>query len=230
MKTIKKDSEFYDSLATLKKHINKYIEEKVLKYSISSQLYKLEKPEIIELIKISNDYEKEKNAFNTSLEECYYKNTQNEAIKKWILEIVRNKNFIQISKEANLNTKKLGTTYKLKSSNFLKLIEIQNSPYYSQEKKDIYKQIILNFSSNINIDSLEQTIDILVAVRNRNKIKILNILNKNLKYRPENQKVFKSSLTNKESRLIKLKRMLILTYWPVGCLSKNIFIKILIKH
>ncbi len=60
MKTIKKDSEFYDSLATLKKHINKYIEEKVLKYSISSQLYKLEKPEIIELIKISNDYEKEK--------------------------------------------------------------------------------------------------------------------------------------------------------------------------
>ncbi|MCD2396612.1 hypothetical protein LRB77_02055, partial [Borreliella burgdorferi] len=230
MKTIKKDSEFYDSLATLKKYINKYVEEKVLKYSISSQLYKLEKPEIIELIKISNDYEKEKNAFNTSLEECYYKNTQNEAIKKWILEIVRNKNFIQISKEANLNTKKLGTTYKLKSSNFLKLIEIQNSPYYSQEKKDIYKQIILNFSSNINIDSLEQTIDILVAVRNRNKIKILNILNKNLKYRPENQKVFKSSLTNKESRLIKLKRMLILTYWPVGCLSKNIFIKILIKH
>lgn len=62
MKTIKKDSEFYDSLATLKKHINKYIEEKVLKYSISSQLYKLEKPEIIELIKISNDYEKEKNS------------------------------------------------------------------------------------------------------------------------------------------------------------------------
>ncbi|MGF7101619.1 BB_0208 family protein [Borreliella kurtenbachii] len=230
MKTIKKDSEFYDSLATLKKYINKYIEEKVLKYSISSQLYKLEKPEIIELIKISNDYEKEKNELNASLEEYYYKKTQNKVIKKWILEIVRSKNFTQINKEANLNTKKLGTTYKLKSSNFLKLIEIQNNPYYSQEKKDIYKQIILNFSSNINIDNLERTIDILVAVRNKNKIKILNILNKNLKYKPENQKVFKSSLTNKESRLIKLKRMLILTYWPVGCLSKNIFIKILIKH
>ncbi|WKC90606.1 BB_0208 family protein [Borreliella carolinensis] len=230
MKTIKKDSEFYDSLATLKKYINKYIEEKVLKYSISSQLYKLEKSEIIELIKISNDYEKEKNELNASLEEYYYKKTQNEIIKKWILEIVRSKNFAQISKEANLNTKKLGTTYKLKSSNFLKLIEIQNNPYYSQEKKDIYKQIILNFSSNINIDNLERTIDILVAVRNKNKNKILNILNKNLKYKPENQKVFKSSLTNKESRLIKLKRMLILTYWPVGCLSKNIFIKILIKH
>ncbi|WKC99647.1 BB_0208 family protein [Borreliella bissettiae] len=230
MKTIKKDSEFYDSLATLKKYINKYIEEKVLKYSISSQLYKLEKSEIIELIKISNDYEKEKNELNASLEEYYYKKTQNEIIKKWILEIVRSKNFAQISKEANLNTKKLGTTYKLKSSNFLKLIEIQNNPYYSQEKKDIYKQIILNFSSNINIDNLERTIDILVAVRNKNKNKILNILNKNLKYKPENQKVFKSSLTNKESRLIKLKKMLILTYWPVGCLSKNIFIKILIKH
>ncbi|MCD2382821.1 hypothetical protein LRB32_05695, partial [Borreliella americana] len=130
MKTIKKDSEFYDSLASLKKYINKYIEEKVLKYSISSQLYKLKKPEIIELIKISNDYEKEKNVFNTSLEEYYYKKTQNEVIKKWILEIVRSKNFSQINKEANLNTKKLGTTYKLKSSNFLKLIEIQNSPYY----------------------------------------------------------------------------------------------------
>ncbi|OJH15601.1 hypothetical protein ER70_01750 [Borreliella bissettiae] len=230
MKTIKKDSEFYDSLATLKKYINKYIEEKVLKYSISSQLYKLEKSEIIELIKISNDYEKEKNELNASLEEYYYKKTQNEIIKKWILEIVRSKNLAQISKAANLNTKKLGTTYKLKSSNFLKLIEIQNNPYYSQEKKDIYKQIILNFSSNINIDNLERTIDILVAVRNKNKNKILNILNKNLKYKPENQKVFKSSLTNKESRLIKLKKMLILTYWPVGCLSKNIFIKILIKH
>ncbi|MBB6213161.1 BB_0208 family protein [Borreliella californiensis] len=230
MKTIKKDSEFYDSLATLKKYINKYIEEKVLKYSISSKLYKLEKPEIIELIKISNAYEKEKNILNASLEEYYYKKTQNEVIKKWILEIIKSKNFTQITKEANLNTKKLGTTYKLKSSNFLKLIEIQNNPYYSQEKKDIYKQIILNFSSNINIDNLEETIDILVAVRNKNKIKILNILNKNLKYQLENQKVFKSSLTNKESRLIKLKRMLILTYWPVGCLSKNIFIKILIKH
>ncbi|APS98425.1 hypothetical protein Bmayo_01030 [Borreliella mayonii] len=230
MKTIKRDSEFYDFLAILKKYINKYIEEKVLKYSISSQLYKLEKPKIIELIKISNDYEKEKNVLNTSLEEYYYKKTQNEAIKKWILEIVRSKNFTQISKETSINTKKLGTTYKLKSSNFLKLIAIQNNPYYSQEKKDIYKQIILNFSSNINIENLEQTIDILVAVRNKNKNEILNILNKNLKYQPENQKVFKSSLTNKESRLIKLKRILILTYWPVGCLSKNIFIKILIKH
>ncbi|WKC87897.1 BB_0208 family protein [Borreliella japonica] len=230
MKTIKKDSEFYNSLTTLKKYIIKYIEEKVLKYSISSQLYKLEKPEIIELIKISNDYEKEKNVLNTSLEEYYYKKTQNEIIKKWILEIIRNKNFTQISKEDNFNTKKLGITYKLKSNNFLKLIEIQNSPYYSQEKKNIYKQIILNFSSNINIDNLEHTIDILVAVRNKNKFKILNILNKNFKNQSENQKVFKSSLINKESRLIKLKKMLILTYWPVGCLSKSIFIKILIKH
>lgn len=230
MKTIKKDPEFYNSLATLKKYIIKYIEEKVLKYSISSQLYKLKKPEIIELIKISNDYEKEKNVSNSSLEEYYYKKTQNEIIKKWILEIVRNKNFTQISKETNFNTKKLGITYKLKSNNFLKLIEIQNNPYYSQEKKDIYKQIILNFSSNINIDNLEQTIDILVAVRNKNKFKILNILNNNLKNQKENQKVFKSSLINKESRLIKLKRILILIYWPVGCLSKNIFIKILIKH
>lgn len=181
MKTVKKDSEFYDSLAKLKKYIIKYIEEKALKYSISSQLYKLEKPEIIELIKISNDYEKEKNVLNISLEEYYYKKTQNEIIKKWILEIVKNKNFTQISEEANFITKKLGITYKLKSNIFLKLIEIQNNPYYSQEKKDIYKQVILNFSSNINIDSLEQTIDILVAVRNKNKIKILNILNKNLK-------------------------------------------------
>lgn len=230
MKTIKKDPEFYDSLAKLKKYIIKYIEEKALKYSISSQLYKLEKPEIIELIKISNDYEKEKNVLNISLEEYYYKKTQNEIIKKWILEIVKNKNFTQINEEANFITKKLGITYKLKSNIFLKLIEIQNNPYYSQEKKDIYKQIILNFSSNINIDSLEQTIDILVAVRNKNKIKILNILNKNLKNQSENQKIFKSSLINKESRLIKLKRMLILTYWPVGCLSKNIFIKILIKY
>ncbi|WNY68434.1 BB_0208 family protein [Borreliella lusitaniae] len=230
MKTIKKDPEFYDSLTILKKYIIKYIEEKVLKYSISSQLYKLKKPEIIELIKISNDYEKEENVLDTSLEEYYYKKTQNEIIKKWILEIVKSKNFAQISKETNFNTKKLGTTYKLKSNNFLKLIEIQNNPYYSQEKKDIYKQIILNFSSNINIDSLEQTIDILVAVRNKNRTKILNILNKNLENQSENQKVFKSSLINKESRLIKLKKILILTYWPVGCLNKNIFIKILIKH
>ncbi|WKC75942.1 BB_0208 family protein [Borreliella valaisiana] len=230
MKTLKKDPEFYDSLATLKKYIIKYIEEKVLKYSIFSQLYKLEKPEIIELIKISSDYEKEKNGLNTSLEEYYYKKTQNEIIKKWILEIVKSKNLTQISKEDNFNTKKLGITYKLKSNNFLKLIEIQNNPYYSKEKKDIYKQIILNFSSNINIDNLEQTIDILVAVRNKNKLKILNILNKKLKNQSENQKVFKSSLINKESRLIKLTRILILTYWPVGCLSKNVFIKILIKH
>ncbi|AIJ29577.1 BB_0208 family protein [Borreliella valaisiana] len=230
MKTLKKDPEFYDSLDTLKKYIIKYIEEKVLKYSIFSQLYKLEKPEIIELIKISSDYEKEKNGLNTSLEEYYYKKTQNEIIKKWILEIVKSKNLTQISKEDNFNTKKLGITYKLKSNNFLKLIEIQNNPYYSQEKKDIYKQIILNFSSNINIDNLEQTIDILVAVRNKNKLKILNILNKKFKNQSENQKVFKSSLINKESRLIKLTRILILTYWPVGCLSKNVFIKILIKH
>lgn len=230
MKTFKKDPEFYDSLATLKKYIIKYIEEKVLKYSIFSQLYKLEKPEIIELIKISSDYEKKKIGLNTSLEEYYYKKTQNEIIKKWILKIVRSKNLTQISKEVNFNTKKLGITYKLKSNNFLKLIEIQNNPCYSQEKKDIYKQIILNFSSNINIDNLEQTIDILVAVRNKNKFKILNILNKKLKNQSENQKVFKSSLINKESRLIKLTRIIILTYWPVGCLSKNVFIKILIKH
>ncbi|AJA90039.1 hypothetical protein OY14_01020 [Borreliella chilensis] len=230
MKTIKRDLEFYDSLTTLKKYIIKYIEEKVLKYSISSQLYKLEKTEIIELIKISNNYEKEKNALNTSLEEYFYKKTQNEIIKKWILEIIRNKNLSQISKETNFNTKKMGIQYKLKSNNFLKLIEIQNNPYYSQEKKDIYKQMILNFSSNINIANLEQTIDILIAVRNKNKTKILSILNKNLKNQSENQKIFKSSLINKESRLIKLKKILILTYWPVGCLSKNIFIKIIIKH
>ncbi len=124
MKTLKKDPEFYDSLDTLKKYIIKYIEEKVLKYSIFSQLYKLEKPEIIELIKISSDYEKEKNGLNTSLEEYYYKKTQNEIIKKWILEIVKSKNLTQISKEDNFNTKKLGITYKLKSNNFLKLIEI----------------------------------------------------------------------------------------------------------
>ncbi len=47
----------------------------------------------------------------------------------------KNKNFAQISEEANFITKKLGITYKLKSNIFLKLIEIQNNPYYSQEKK-----------------------------------------------------------------------------------------------
>ncbi len=164
MKTIKKDPEFYNSLATLKKYIIKYIEEKVLKYSISSQLYKLKKPEIIELIKISNDYEKEKNVSNSSLEEYYYKKTQNEIIKKWILEIVRNKNFTQISKETNFNSKKLEITYKLLiywpvgclSKNIFIKILIKHYKYLEEEILALKYNEILNYLRAIKTLSLNE--------------------------------------------------------------------------
>ncbi|AHH10366.1 Hypothetical protein BCO_0094701 [Borrelia coriaceae ATCC 43381] len=95
-----------------------------------------------------------------------------------------------------------------------------------KKKKTLYKQLILNFSSNLKTDNLEPTIDILIAVKHRNKEKIKHIL----KYNQSFQRLFKSSLKNKQSRVIKLKKLLILTYWPVGCLSKSLFNKILTKN
>ncbi|AYE36098.1 hypothetical protein DB313_01060 [Borrelia turcica IST7] len=226
MSTITKRQEFYDSLSILKKYINENIEEKILKYSIFSKLYILNEEEIKNLIKISRDYEQKRNTINITLEEYYYEKNEDTKIKNWILEIIKGKNSLQIQKETNLISKRLGITYKLKSTNFLKLIEIQNNPKYTLCKKELYKQLILNFSSNIKIENLETTIDILVAVKNRNKEEIKRIL----KQTQTLQRLFKSSSTKKESRVIKLQKLLILTYWPVGCLSRSLFNKILIKN
>ncbi|WP_421622894.1 BB_0208 family protein [Borrelia sp. MN22-0132] len=226
MKIVPKYQEFYNSLSILKKYININIEEKILKYSILSKLYKLNEEEIQNLIKISQDYELKKNKINITLEEYYYEKIQDKKIKNWILEIIREKNSLQIKKETNLISKRSGITYKLNSTNFLKIIEIQNNSKYTQEKKELYKQLILNFSSNLKIENLEPTIDILIAVKHRNKEKIKGIL----KYNQSFQRLFKSSLGKKQSRVIKLKKLLILTYWPVGCLSKSLFNKILTKH
>ncbi|QMU99011.1 hypothetical protein F0310_01000 [Borrelia sp. A-FGy1] len=226
MNTIIKRQEFYDSLSILKKYINENIEEKILKYSIFSKLYMLNEEEIKSLIKISKDYENKRNKIKITLEEYYYEENENKKIKNWILEIIKEKNSLQIQKETNLMSKRLGITYKLKSTNFLKLIEIQNNPKFTLCKKELYKQIILNFSSNIKIENLETTIDILIAVRNRNKEEIKRILKQSQKL----QRLFKSSSTKKENRVIKLQKLLILTYWPVGCLSRSLFNKILRKN
>ncbi|AAX17544.1 MULTISPECIES: BB_0208 family protein [Borrelia] len=226
MKIAPKYQEFYNSLSILKKYININIEEKILRYSILSKLYKLNEEEIQNLIKISQDYELKKNKINITLEEYYYEKIQDKKIKNWILEIIREKNSLQIKKETNLISKRSGITYKLHSTNFLKIIEIQNNSKYTQEKKELYKQLILNFSSNLKIENLEPTIDILIAVKHRNKEKIKRIL----KYNQSFQRLFKSSLGKKQSRVIKLKKLLILTYWPVGCLSKSLFNKILTKN
>ncbi|WP_038452306.1 BB_0208 family protein [Borrelia parkeri] len=226
MKIAPKYQEFYNSLSILKKYININIEEKILRYSILSKLYKLNEEEIQNLIKISQDYELKKNKINITLEEYYYEKIQDKKIKNWILEIIREKNSLQIKKETNLISKRSGITYKLNSTNFLKIIEIQNNSKYTQEKKELYKQLILNFSSNLKIENLEPTIDILIAVKHRNKEKIKRIL----KYNQSFQRLFKSSLGKKQSRVIKLKKLLILTYWPVGCLSKSLFNKILTKN
>ncbi|BDU63114.1 hypothetical protein BOFE_06540 [Candidatus Borrelia fainii] len=226
MKITPKYQEFYNSLSILKKYININIEEKILRYSILSKLYKLNEEEIQNLIKISQDYELKKNKINITLEEYYYEKIQDKKIKNWILEIIKEKNSLQIKKETNLISKRSGITYKLNSTNFLKIIEIQNNSKYTQEKKELYKQFILNFSSNLKIENLEPTIDILIAVKHRNKEKIKRIL----KYNQSFQRLFKSSLGKKQSRVIKLKKLLILTYWPVGCLSKSLFNKILTKN
>ncbi|QFP42105.1 hypothetical protein F9Y90_03220 [Borrelia miyamotoi] len=225
MKILTKHQKFYDNLKILKKHINANIEEKILKYSILSKLYKLNEDEIITLIKISKNYELQKNSTNITLEEYYYEETQNKKIKNWMLEIIREKNLLHIQKETNLISKRPGITYKLNSTNFLKLIAIQNNQKYTQEKKELYKQLILNFSSNLKVENLEPTIDILIAVKHRDKKKIKQIL----KYNQSFQRLFKSSLRKKQSRVIKIKKLLILTYWPVGCLSKSLFNKILTK-
>ncbi|AWG42601.1 hypothetical protein CR532_01070 [Candidatus Borreliella tachyglossi] len=226
MKIVTKHQEFYDSLLILKRYINKNIEEKMLRYNISSKLYKLSEEEIKTLIKISKDYELQKNQIKITLEEYYYEATQHEKIKNWILEIIREKNLLQVKKETNFISKRLGITYKIKSTNFLKLIDIQNNLKYTRDKKELYKQLILNFSSNLKIENLDPTIDILLAVRNRNKEEIKNIL----KHTQSFQRLFKSSLTKKESRIIKIKKLLILIYWPVGCLSRSLFNKILTKN
>ncbi|AHH12222.1 Hypothetical protein BHO_0094700 [Borrelia hermsii YBT] len=221
-----KCQEFYDALSILKKYIHINIEEKILRYSILSKLYKLNEEAIKDLIKISQDYELKKNKINITLEEYYYEETQDQKIKNWILEIIREKNLLQIKKETNLISKRPGITYKLNSTNFLKIIEMQNNSKYTQEKKELYKQLILNFSSNLKIANLEPTIDILIAVKHRNKEKIRYII----KYNQSFQRLFKSSLRKKQSRVIKLKKLLILIYWPVGCLSKSLFNKILTKN
>lgn len=136
MKIVPKYQEFYNSLSILKKYININIEEKILKYSILSKLYKLNEEEIQNLIKISQDYELKKNKINITLEEYYYEKIQDKKIKNWILEIIREKNSLQIKKETNLISKRSGITYKLNSTNFLKIIEIQNNSKYTQEKKN----------------------------------------------------------------------------------------------
>ncbi|WP_024654056.1 BB_0208 family protein [Borrelia persica] len=226
MKITTKYHKFYDALNTLKKYINTNVEEKILKYSILSKLYKLNEQEMINLIQISQDYELKKNTLNITLEEYYYEEVEDNNIKNWILEIIKEKNLLQIEKETNLLSKRPGITYKINSSNFLKIIEIQNNKQYTQEKKELYKQIILNFSNNLKIENLEPTIDILIAVKYRNKEKIKHILKDNLSF----QRLFKSSLNQKQNRVTKLKKLLILTYWPVGCLSKSLFNKILTKN
>ncbi|BCR20816.1 BB_0208 family protein [Borrelia miyamotoi] len=225
MKILTKHQKFYDNLKILKKYINANIEEKILRYSILSKLYKLNEDEIITLIKISKNYELQKNSINTTLEEYYYEETQDKKIKNWLLEIIREKNLLHTQKETNFISKRPGITYKLNSTNFLKLIAIQNNQKYTQEKKELYKQLILNFSSNLKVENLEPTIDILIAVKHRDKKKIKQIL----KYNQSFQRLFKSSLRKKQSRVIKIKKLLILTYWPVGCLSKSLFNKILTK-
>ncbi|UGQ17015.1 BB_0208 family protein [Borrelia sp. RT1S] len=225
MNTITKRQEFYDSLSLLRKYIDENIEEKILKYSIFSKLYMLNEKEIKNLIEISKEYELEKNKINSTLEEYYYEKNKDTKIKDWLLGIIREKNSLQIRKETNLISKRLGITYKLKSTHYLKLIEIQNNPEYPLCKRELYKQLILNFSSNIKAENLDPTVDILVAVRNRNKEELKHILKQ-----PQTlQRLFKSSLTRKESRVIKLQKLLILTYWPVGCLSRPLFNKILTK-
>ncbi|WP_024655588.1 BB_0208 family protein [Borrelia hispanica] len=226
MTILTKYQKFYDTLEILKKYINTNVEEKILKYSILSKLYKLNEKEIINLITISKNYELKKNILNITLEEYYYEEAQDNNIKNWILEIIKEKNLLQIKKETNLISKRPGITYKLNSSNFLKIIEISNNNQYTKEKKELYKQLILNFSNNLKIENLEPTIDILIAVKYRNKEKIKRILKDNLSF----QRLFKSSLSQKQNRVTKLKKLLILTYWPVGCLSKSLFNKILTKN
>ncbi|AHH08169.1 hypothetical protein baBA2_000200 [Borrelia anserina] len=226
MRIVTKYQEYYNTLSRLKKYIHMNIEEKILRYSILSKLYKLNEKEIKNLIKISQDYELKKNKINVTLEEYYYEETQDKKIKEWILEIIREKNLLQIKKETNLISKRHEITYKLNATNFLKIIEIQNNSKYTQEKKELYKQLILNFSSNLKTENLEPTIDILIAVKYQNKEKIKYILRNNQSF----QRLFKSSLSKKQSRVIKLKKLLILTYWPVGCLSKSLFNKILTKN
>ncbi|ETZ17435.1 hypothetical protein BDCR2A_00234 [Borrelia duttonii CR2A] len=55
-----KYQKFYDNLKILKKYINTNVEEKILKYSILSKLYKLNEKEVINLITISKNYELKK--------------------------------------------------------------------------------------------------------------------------------------------------------------------------
>ncbi|WKC57784.1 BB_0208 family protein [Borrelia sp. P9F1] len=226
MSAITKRQEFYDSLSVLRKYIDENIEEKILKYSIFSKLYMLSEEEIKSLIKISKEYELGKDKIDSALEEYYYEENKNTKIKDWLLGIIREKNSLQIRKETNLISKRLGITYKLKSTHYFKLIEIQNNPEYTACKRELYKQLILNFSSNVEAENLESTVDILVAVRNRDKEKIKRIL----KQTKTQQRLFKSSLTKKASRVIKLQKLLILTHWPVGCLSRTLFNKILTKN
>ncbi|AHH10365.1 Hypothetical protein BCO_0094700 [Borrelia coriaceae ATCC 43381] len=137
MKIVTKYHKFYDALNTLKKYININIEEKILRYSILSKLYKLNEEEIKNLIKISQDYEPKKNKINITLEEYYYEKIQDKRIKNWILDIIKEKNLLQIKKETNLISKRPGITYKLNSTNFLKIIEIQNNNTHTQEEKNI---------------------------------------------------------------------------------------------
>ncbi|BCR21643.1 BB_0208 family protein [Borrelia sp. HM] len=226
MKLLTKSQTFYDNLRMLKKHIILNIEEKILRYSILSKLYKLNESDIKNLIKVSKNYELKKNSINITLEEYYYEEIQDTKIKNWILEIIREKNLLHITKETNFISKRSGITYKLNATNFLKIIEIQNNHTYTEEKKELYKQLILNFSSNLKVENLESTIDILLAVRHRNKKKISQIL----QYNQSLQRLFKSSLRKKQSRIIKIKKLLILTYWPVGCLSQSLFNKILTQN
>lgn len=136
MKILTKHQKFYDNLKILKKYINANIEEKILRYSILSKLYKLNEDEIITLIKVSKNYELQKNSTNSTLEEYYYEETQDRKIKNWMLEIIREKNLLHIQKETNFISKRPGITYKLNSTNFLKLIAIQNNQKYTQEKKN----------------------------------------------------------------------------------------------
>ena len=226
MKLLTKSRTFYDNLRMLKKHIILNIEEKILRYSILSKLYKLNEYDIKNLIKLSKNYELKKNLINTTLEEYYYEEIQDTKIKNWILEIIREKNLLHITRETNFISKRSGITYKLNATNFLKIIEIQNNQKYTEEKKELYKQLILNFSNNLKVENLESTIDILLAVRHRDKKKISQIL----QYNQSLQRLFKSSLRKKQSRIIKIKKLLILTYWPVGCLSQSLFSKILTQN
>ncbi|UER67403.1 BB_0208 family protein [Borrelia sp. BU AG58] len=225
MSTIKKRRGFYESLSILKKYVDENIEEKILKYSIFSKLYMLNEEEVKNLIRVSKEYELKKDKINRTLEEYYYEESKDIKVKDWLLEIIKEKNSLQVQRETNLISKRLGITYKIKSTHFLKLTEIQNNPGYAACKKELYKQLVLNFSSNIKTENLEPTVDILVAVKNRDKEKIKYIL----KQAQTLQRIFKSSLTKKEGRVIKLQKLLILTYWPVGCLSRTLFNKILTK-